>query len=89
MTSKIFKKGFIATTAIILLVTGTLAFLVTTMIASVSYADTVGRREFRIQKKLNELSCELVIPLLLAKDHFLAQSEREVVLADFDCVLNI
>jgi hypothetical protein len=79
------QKGFVATTAVVLLATGTLAFLVTTMSAAALFADSVDRREARIQKRLNEIACQETLPLLIAKDYFL---DGEVTLSDFGCVIH-
>ena len=79
------QKGFIATTALILLVTGTLAFLVATLSAVTIYADSVYSREIRIQKQLNEEACQETLPLLIAKDYFLSGN---VTLDDFGCVIH-
>jgi hypothetical protein len=79
------QKGFVATTAVVLLATGTLAFLVTTMSAAALFADSVDRREARIQKRLNEIACQETLPLLIAKDYFL---DGEVTLSDFGCAIH-
>lgn len=79
------QKGFIATTAVILLAMGTLAFLVATMSAVTSYADSVDRRQIRIQKNLNELACQETLPIVMAKDYFL---EESVFLSDFGCAVS-
>jgi len=85
MTNKINKKGFIATIAIVLLSTGTLAFLVVTLAATYSYADGIERRELRIQNSLNEQACQETRPLIIAKDYFL---DKEVSLSDLGCAIH-
>jgi hypothetical protein len=79
------QKGFVATTAVILLSIGTLAFLVATMTAASLFADSVDHREARIQKTLNEIACQETLPLLVAKDYFLS---GKVELSDLGCVIN-
>lgn len=76
------SEGFIATTAIILLAMGSLAFLVATMSASVSYADSIERGESRMQKALNQKACEETRQIMKAKDHFWSE---EIVLSDLEC----
>ncbi len=80
-----FKEGFIATTAIILLAMGTMAFLLATLSAASFYADSVQAREMRIQKQLNEQACQETLPIVVAKDYFL---QGEVALSEFDCVIH-
>ncbi len=79
------QKGFVATTAVVLLATGTLAFLIVTMSAAALFVDSVDRREARIQKGLNEIACQETLPLLVAKDYFL---DGDVELSDFDCIVH-
>ncbi|MEK7641557.1 MAG: hypothetical protein AAB365_01020 [Patescibacteria group bacterium] len=76
--------GFIATTAVILLSTGCLIFALVVSAASMSYADTVARREYRIQKELNRRACADTRELVLAKDYFFVGS---TTIAEFDCVI--
>lgn len=76
------QKGFIATTAVTLLSLGTLAFLIVTLSSVTAYADSVERREIRIQKDLNDRACEETLSLIRAKDYFL---QGEVVLNDLGC----
>ena len=80
------QNAFIATTAVILLALGSLAFLLATLSAATFYADSVERREARIQKQLNDQACQDTKSLLIAKDYFL---EGSVYLKDFDCVIQI
>ncbi len=80
-----YVKGFVATTAVIVLSIGTLAFLLVTLSAATSYADSVTRREVRIQQSLNKLACQETLPLLVAKDYFL---DKEIELSDFGCITN-
>ena len=83
---KIIKNGFIAVTAVILLTAGSLAFLLATFSAATFYADSVERREARIQRQLNDRACQETKSLLIAKDYFL---NGPVYLKDFDCVIQI
>lgn len=78
------KRGFIATTAIIILATTSLAFLMVVSIASASYADSVSRREYRIQKGLNEKACEETRDLIRAKNYFFTGS---TTILEFNCTI--
>ncbi len=79
------QRGFMATTAIILLAIGILAFVLVTVSTASVYSDSVTRREMRIQKGLNKQACADTSKLVQAKDYFL---NNEVVLSDFDCVIH-
>ena len=74
--------GFIATTAIILLVTGSIAFILATMTTAVMYADGIGRREARIQKSLNKHACEESRALAATKDYL---EKILPTFPEFDC----
>lgn len=77
-------RGFVAVTAVILLALGCVASVLVVFAASASYADTVTRREYRIQKAMNEAACRDIRELMLAKDGFF--SGRAIV-REFDCVV--
>jgi amino acid transporter len=79
------QKGFIATVAVILLATGTLAFTLVTLGSVASYADMVGQREMRIQKSLNLKACDETLPIISAKDYFL---DEEIYLSDLGCKIH-
>ena len=79
------ENGLIAVTAVILLSTGMMAYLVVTFGAAVLYADSVERHEWRIQRNLNQKACEDTAEIVRAKDYFLGGS---VKLGDFDCEVN-
>ncbi len=79
------QKGFVATTAVVMLATGTLAFLIATMSAAVLFADSADRREARIQRGMNDVACRETLSLLIAKDYFLT---GDVELSDFGCVIH-
>ncbi len=76
------SRGFIATTAVILLATGTLAFSLAALGSVVLYADSVSRREMRIQADLNAEACLDTAALMAAKDYFLSGS---VYVSKFNC----
>lgn len=80
------NRGFIALIALVLLVTGTLTFALTTLASAVSYSDLVYRREFRIQAKFNAEACLDTATLMLVKDFFL---NGEVSLLKFGCKVDI
>ncbi len=76
------KMGFIAVTAVILLATGALAFSLVALSSAASYADSVYRRELRIQANLNVEACLDTAALMAAKDYFLSGPMH---IAEFDC----
>ena len=76
--------GFAATTALLLLSLGMLAFVATTLGSAILYADGVERREVRIQKRLNQRACEESVRLMKAKDYFL---KGLISIPEFGCVI--
>lgn len=76
------NHGFIATTAVILLATGTLAFSLVVLSSAVIYADSVSRHELRIQANLNAKSCLDTAALMAAKDYFL---NGAIYISEFGC----
>ena len=75
-------RGFVATTAVILLATGTLAFSLVALGSAVLYADIINRRELRIQANLNAEACLDTAALMATKDYFLT---GPVYISAFDC----
>jgi hypothetical protein len=63
--------GFMALIAVILLATGTLAFSLVTMSSAAAYADSVERRERRIQATLNARACLDAVQIMTAKDYYI------------------
>jgi hypothetical protein len=80
------KKGFIALIAIVLLVSGILAFSLSVAASAVAYADRVYRRELRIQLGLYVESCRDSIIIMLKKDNFL---KGEVHIGEFGCIADV
>ena len=78
------SHGFIAATAVVLLALGSLASILAISIACASYADSVVRREYRIQKRLNQKACDDARDLIWAKDRFF---EGEMLLSEFGCLI--
>ena len=78
--------GFIAVIAIVIIATGTLAFSLAALSAAASYADSVERRELRIQVQLNLDSCADTLNLMAAKDYFL---NGNVSIPEFGCVATV
>ncbi|MBP6858484.1 MAG: hypothetical protein KBC33_01480 [Candidatus Pacebacteria bacterium] len=78
------KRGFIAVTAVILLAMGCIATVMIAFTTSASYADSVTRREYRIQKAMNAEACQDIRELMLAKDYFFVGS---VIVAEFGCII--
>ncbi|MEN9913032.1 MAG: hypothetical protein RLY66_440 [Candidatus Parcubacteria bacterium] len=77
-------SGFMAVTAIILLAMGCIASVIVVFTASISYADSITRREYRIQKALNEKACQDIREFILIKDYFFIGS---TTVSEFDCVI--
>ena len=77
-------RGFVAVTAVILLALGCLASALAVFAASAAYADSVTRREYRIQKSMNEAACGDIRALMMAKDYFFV---GQSVVPEFDCVI--
>jgi hypothetical protein len=77
-------KGFIATTAIIVLAMSSIVFLMVVSVAAASYAESVSRREYRIQKSLNQRACEETRDLILAKNYFFTGS---TTISEFNCTI--
>lgn len=89
MTLKMYKiteSGFMATTAVIMLALGTLAFSLVTMTAAYEYADIVIRRELRIQTGLNTTACLDTVKLMAVKDYFISGT---ISIRDFGCTANV
>ncbi|MEK7646447.1 MAG: hypothetical protein AAB381_02020 [Patescibacteria group bacterium] len=76
------SKGFIALIAVCMLVTGTLAGTVAILVRADAYADTVRRREMRIQRRLDVHACLDTVNLMITRDVFLRGA---VYIRDFDC----
>jgi len=79
------KNGFIATTAIVVLAFGSMAFILATSHAALWYADSVTARQHRIQALLNERACIDTGHLVHAKDYFMSAS---VYVSEFDCTIH-
>lgn len=82
---KIYKKGFIATISVILLSIGALSFVSVVLLVASSYADTIERKEIRIQRDLNKQSCQKISPMIFVRDYFF---EGEIKLSNFDCIIH-
>ncbi|MCX6719114.1 MAG: hypothetical protein NTZ38_01935 [Candidatus Taylorbacteria bacterium] len=79
-------KGFTATTAVILLATGTLAFSLGSLVSAALYADSVNQKELRIQARLNASACLDTVILMAYKDYFL---NGPVTVPEFGCTGNV
>ncbi len=64
-------RGFIALVAVLMLALGTFAFSISTIVSATLYSDMVYAREMRIQKKLDQESCQATFALMKIKDYFL------------------
>ncbi len=76
------KNGFIATTAIVLLAMGSFAFILVTLASAELYAGSVEKRETRIQKILDQYSCEESRKVATTKDYF---QSTKVIFLEFVC----
>ena len=76
------SRGFTALVSVMLLVLGTIAYALTTLAAAAQYADSIGRREMRIQANLDAESCMDIVTLMVAKDYFLSGT---VPLPEYGC----
>lgn len=75
-------RGFGAATAVILIAFGAMAMSLSALAAASLYADSVGRREWRLQKVMNARACQDAAALAKAKDFFSAGS---VDMPEFGC----
>ena len=80
------QRGFVALTAVILIATGVISYSLATLSASVFYAESVEKREYRIQTNLNDSACLDTVTLMVVKDYFLKGS---VSIPEFDCTATI
>ena len=78
--------GFIATTAIILISLGALAYTAIILSMAVSYADSEARSEWRIQANMNAAACAFAVAIMSAKDYFL---QGNIYVREFDCTATV
>ncbi len=71
-----------AVTAVLLLASGALAFSLATIGAAAIYADSVMKKELRIQAALNAAACIDTLKLMAEKDYFIA---GDIEVRDFRC----
>ena len=65
------KKGFGALIAVLILSAGAFAILIVTVHSSYMYADSIEKRELRIQARLNVESCLQQVTIMIRQDRFL------------------
>lgn len=83
----VFKtKGLVATIAVVILATGCLVFSLVTLLGATSYAESVYKRELRIQAGLNARACLDLVTLMISKDYFLSQ---QLEIRHLGCVADI
>ncbi len=83
----IFKtKGFVATIAVVILATGCLVFSFVTLLGATSYAESVYKRELRIQTNLNARACLDWVTVMVSKDYFLS---GQIEIVQFSCVADV
>ncbi|MFA6553916.1 MAG: hypothetical protein WCS89_00200 [Candidatus Paceibacterota bacterium] len=80
------KKGFVALIAVVLLATGTLTFSLVAMSSAIAYADSISRRELRIQTQMNAQACLDTVTLMVVKDYFISGN---VEVKKFGCTAEI
>lgn len=81
-----YQKGFVATTAVIILSIGTLVILVASVAGVAAYADMVDTRELRMQKELNQEACADTTSIIRAKN---IHADGRVYLMDFGCIISL
>lgn len=74
--------GYAALIAVVMLSFGTLAMSLSTLGAAVWYADSVERREMRMQAGLNAEACLITVELMADRDYFLTGA---VVIRELGC----
>lgn len=82
----LYKKGFVATIAVTILATGCLVFSLATLLGATSYAESVYKRELRIQAGLNARACLDLVTLMISKDYFLSD---QLEIRHLDCVADV
>ncbi|MDD5165580.1 MAG: hypothetical protein PHG25_03560 [Candidatus Pacebacteria bacterium] len=80
------KKGFIAVTAIMVLIAGVLSYSYVVVQSALIYSDMVTRHEWRIQAGLNAQACLSNLFVMMNKDYFL---EGDVLVKEFGCTAHI
>ncbi|MEA2715664.1 MAG: hypothetical protein QOG91_692 [Candidatus Parcubacteria bacterium] len=80
------REGLTALIAVNLIALGTLAFLMVTAGAAVTFADMVHKKELRMQAALNVRACLDSLALMAAKDYFL---NGQVSLREFGCTADV
>ncbi|HTK33646.1 MAG TPA: hypothetical protein VL335_03855 [Candidatus Paceibacterota bacterium] len=80
------SKGFIAVTAVVVIVSGILVYSVASMASVFAYSDVVLRREWRIQANFNAQACLETVALMSARDYFL---EGDIKLEEFGCFAHV
>lgn len=79
-------KGFVATIAVVILATGCLVFSLATLLGATSYAESVYKRELRIQAGLNARACLDWVTIMVSKDYFIT---GQIEVRQFGCVTDI
>lgn len=80
------KRGFIALTAVMVMIAITAGFSFLALSASVVFADMVFRKEVRNQVNLNLLSCFDMVAVIYSRDYFI---NGNLYLQDFGCKVNV
>ncbi|MFA6315082.1 MAG: hypothetical protein WC648_01790 [Candidatus Paceibacterota bacterium] len=80
--SKVASSGFLALSAVLVLVVGGLSFSLITMSAILSYSESVNKRELRIQSRLNLTACLDALEIMSMKDYFMSGS---IEIRQFGC----
>lgn len=86
MKNKNNEKGFVATVSLAMLFLGAMVFTLVMMSSVLAYADSVYRRELRIQASLNADACIDTIKLMVTGNYFLS---GEIHVKDFGCVAEV
>lgn len=65
------SEGFAALVAVILISSGVLALSLVSISSALMYSDSISKKEYRVQAKLNADSCMNYATLMASKDYFM------------------
>ncbi len=80
------KRGFIALTAVMVMIAITAGFSFLALSTSVVFADMVFRKEVRNQVNLNLLSCIDMMATIYSRDYFIS---GKIYLEEFGCQVSV
>ncbi len=83
---RINHRGFIALSAVVILFAVIINFSILGLATAVVYADSVYRKELRIQSCLNADSCRQYVILMISRDYFI---NGQISIPEFGCNIAI